>query len=374
MIDVFEAAAHAAGALAVEICGDAVVLGGDAARHGLTKVQAAGRLTALLDAAAPGDRAMLERLGFKSAMDRRLRLIGDDGAVRYARLIGTGDATRWRGLLVPAGASPDGGLAALDLENALRQALTDGDVLAHHQPVVSLETGKLAGFEALARWVRPDGSVDLPEHFLPLADEQGLIRAVGDAVRSSAIHDAAAWTAAGAPDRRLFLAANATASELCAPDFVETLLEVIRQAGLPAGRFKLEISETEVMRDPDHAEIAMKALKAGGVSLVLDDFGTGYSSLSRLDRFPFDTVKIDQYFTRAAQTDEAARAIITGVVRIARSYAMTIVAEGIETESAATLCRELGCDFGQGFRYAQAMPPEEAASVVLHGMPGRFEV
>ncbi|MCP2678315.1 EAL domain-containing protein [Maricaulaceae bacterium NA33B04] len=375
MGEAFEAAARAAGALAVEITGHAIALGGDAERLGLDQVQAIQTLAGFLDACAPGDRGALERLGFHSKIDRRVRLVGADGAVRYARLIGAPDSGTWRGLLLPAGASPDGGLAALDLETALRQALEDGDVLAHHQPVVSLETGKLAGFEALARWVRPDGSVDLPEHFLPLADEQGLIRAVGDAVRGSAIKDAAAWHAArGKSGRPLFLAANATASELCAPDFTDSLLGQIREAGLPAGTFKLEISETEVMRDPDHAEIAMKALKAGGVSLVLDDFGTGYSSLSRLDRFPFDTVKIDQYFTRAAQTDEAARSIISGVVRIARSYSMTIVAEGIETDAAAKLCAELGCDFGQGFRYAQALAPEEAANAALHGMTGRFEV
>ncbi len=373
MTDAFETAARAAGALAVEISGDQLTLGGAAERLGLTTVQSDGTLNGFLDAAAPGDRAVLARLAFAGAIDRRVRLIGDDGGVRYARLIGSNEDEVWRGLLLPAGASPDGGMAALDLETALRQALDDGDVLAHHQPVVSLETGKLAGFEALARWVRPDGSVDLPEHFLPLADEQGLIRAVGDAVRSSAIKDAAAWHAAR-PDSRLFLAANATASELCSPDFVESLLAEVKAAGLRTGSFKLEISETEVMRDPDQAEIAMKALKTGGISLVLDDFGTGYSSLSRLDRFPFDTVKIDQYFTRAAQTDEATRAIISGVVRIARSYSMTIVAEGVETESAAKLCAELGCDFGQGFRYAQALPPEDAASAVLHGMTGRFEV
>lgn len=374
MTDAFQTAARAAGAVAVEIRGDRLSLSGDAARLGLGAVQSQDQLSALLQAAAPGDRAALERLRFDTALDRRLRLLGEDGRVRYARLIGAVEHGVWRGLLLPAGASPDGGLEALDLETALRQALKDGDVLAHHQPVVAFETGKLAGFEALARWVRPDGAVDGPEHFLPLADEQGLIRAVGDAVRGSAIDDAAAWQAAAQGQSTLFLAANATASELCAPDFTDTLLAQIDAAALPAGMFKLEISETEVMRDPDHAEIAMKALKAGGVSLVLDDFGTGYSSLSRLDRFPFDTLKIDQYFTRALETDPAARSIISGVVRIAQSYGMTIVAEGVETDTAAQLCAELGCDYGQGFRYAQALPPEDAAIAAVGGIKGRFEV
>ena len=372
MDDVFKSAARAAGALAVEIARERLILHGDAARFGLQGAQESGRLASLIDAAAPGDRKVLAALVNASAIDRRLRLLGDDRHVRYARLIGAMEGEVWRGLLLPAGANPDGGLEALDLETALRQALEDGDVLAHHQPVVSFNTGRLVGFEALARWVRLDGAVDGPEHFLPLADEQGLIRTVGDAVRRCAIQDAAAWRASrpDAPD--LFVAANATASELCARDFVDGLRAELDGAGLPPETFKLEISETEVMRDPDAAEIAMKGLRDAGVSLVLDDFGTGYSSLSRLDRFPFDTVKIDQYFTRAAETDPAARSIITGVVRIARSYAMTIVAEGVETEAAAALCADLGCDFGQGFRFAQALNPQDAAEAVSRGLKGRF--
>ena len=373
MTEAYRSAARAAGALAVEIAGDRLDVQGDAARFGLRQVQAAGQLSAFIAAAAPGDRKVLEAFGHGASLDRRLRLLGEDGHVRYARLIGGVEDGVWRGLLLPAGVSPDGGLAALDLETALRQALKDGDVLAHHQPVVSFDTGKLVGFEALARWARLDGSVDGPEHFLRLADEQGLIRAVGDVVRRCAIQDAAAWRASrpDAPD--LFVAANATASELCASDFVKTLIAEIEEADLAPGAFKLEISETEVMRDPDHAEIAMKALKASGVSLVLDDFGTGYSSLSRLDRFPFDTVKIDQYFTRAAETDPAARSIITSVVRIARSYSMTIVAEGVETQAAEILCAELGCDYGQGFRFAQALSPQDAAAAAVGGIKGRFQ-
>jgi EAL domain-containing protein (putative c-di-GMP-specific phosphodiesterase class I) len=306
-------------------------------------------------------------------VDSRLRIVGEDGRVRYARLIGGPDGSgRWRGLLLPAGASPLGGVAALDLETALRQALEEGSVVAHHQPVIAFATGRLAGFEALARWERPDGGALGPDSFMGVAVDRGLIAPIGEAVRACAAQDASAWRAARPDARDLFVAANATASELCSPDFAAGLIATVQAAGLPGHAFKLEISETEVMRDPEAAEVAMKALRAAGFSLALDDFGTGYSSLSRLDRFPFDTVKIDQYFIRLAETDPSARTIIAGVVRIARSYAMTIVAEGVETEAAATLCAELGCDYGQGFRFAQALSPEHAAEVVISGMDGRF--
>ena len=373
MTDLFDTAARAAGAVAVEAAGDGLRLDGDAARHGLSAVQASGLFADFSARVAPGDQAVLTALGEARRLDARLRLIGEDGRVRYARLMGqAGEDGVWRGLLLPAGASPDGGLAALDLETALRQALAHGDILAHHQPVVSLATGKLAGFEALARWARPDGSALGPDVFLGLAADHGLIAPIGEAVRSCAARDAAAWRAARPDAKDLFVAANATASELCAPDFAERLIAEVQTDALPPHAFKLEISETEVMRDPEAAETAMKALRKAGFSLVLDDFGTGYSSLSRLDRFPFDTIKIDQYFTRLAETDPSARTIIAGVVRIARSYAMTIVAEGVETPAAAELCADLGCDFGQGFRYAQALTPEDAAEAVVNGVEGRF--
>lgn len=364
-------AARAAGALAVKVSGGTLTLSGDSARYGLGFAQEQATLQAFSECIAPGEREVIDALQAGERVDRRLRLIGSAGRVHYVRLIGEGHPD-WTGLLMPAGPSPDGALAAVDLETALRTALQEGRVVAYHQPVVALATGQLAGFEALARWEQAGGGVAGPDEFLGLATEQGLVGDVGDAVRGCAIRDAAAWSAAF-PQAPLFIAANATASELVAPDFADRLLAEIERAGLTPSAFKLELSETEVMRDPHAAEQAMKTLRQAGISLVLDDFGTGYSSLSRLDRFPFDTVKIDQYFTRLAETDPSARTIISGVVRIARSYNMTIVAEGIETPAAAALCQELGCEYGQGFRFAQALEPQHAADVVGAGIEGRFK-
>lgn len=375
---VFSAAAGAAGALAVAYApdGDALQLTGDTRRFALPSPCAA--LDALRAAMAPGDRAVLDALCALESVDARVRLIGDDGAVRYARLIGAAERGVWRGLILPAGAGPGGGLARIDLESALSDALASGEVLAFHQPIVALATRRLAGFEALARWVRADGDVMAPDDFLPMAAEQGLTATLGRVVRAAAAGDAAAWRAAAkAASRRyadgLFVAANATAGEICAPDFADTLLAMLGAAGLPAQRFKLEVCESEVMADPDAAEAAMKRIRAAGASLALDDFGTGYSSLSRLDRFPFDTVKIDQYFVRAALADPSARAIVKSVVTIARSYGMTIVAEGVETEAAAVMCTDLGCDYGQGWRFSRPLKPEDAAAAVRAGVDGRFD-
>ncbi|KAA5805328.1 EAL domain-containing protein [Alkalicaulis satelles] len=367
----FRASADAAGALALAFDGQALSLDGAAGALGLARTAAEGALDALAARLAPGDRPALEALKDKRALDVRLRLVGEDGRLRLIRLIGRPGADGiWRGLILPAGAAPENGLEQLDLEAALREALETGAVIAHYQPIVSLKDRRLAGFEALARWVRADGTVMRADDFLPLALEHGLGGAVGAAVRACAAGDAAGWRAASSS--ALYVAANATAGELCDPAFAEALIETARGAGLAPGDFRLEITETEVMRDPDAAEQAMRALKAAGIALALDDFGTGYSSLARLDRFPFDTVKIDRYFIRAASADASARAIITSVVRIAHGYAMRVVAEGVETEADAALCADLGCDLGQGFRFARALRPADAAEAVRSGLKGRF--
>jgi EAL domain-containing protein (putative c-di-GMP-specific phosphodiesterase class I) len=146
----------------------------------------------------------------------------------------------------------------------------------------------------------------------------------------------------------------------------------VRQAELPAGAFKLEIAETEIMRDPDQAAGVMARLAAGGVALALDDFGTGYSSLARLEMLPFDVVKIDRYFVRAMAANESAGTVVQSVIQLARHFGMKIVAEGIESAEIAEGLRAMGCDFGQGYRYAGALAPDQALLAVRNGLEGRF--
>lgn len=366
-------AVSAAGALAVEIgfLDHALTLGGDALMLGLGALSASADLRQLRERLAPADQPRLDQLRRAGPSDLRLRLLGDDHEVRYVRLIGQGDGLTWRGLMLPAGGSA-GGRADMDLESALAESLKSGDVCAYYQPVVDLKTGVLAGFEALARWERPGVGLLGPDEFMPLAQSHGYIEAVGETVRAMAAQDLSTWLAAGPSALDLFVTANATASEVCAPDFAARLLEAVQTAGLPRGGFKLEVNETDVMLDPEAAERTLNAVRDQGVPIVLDDFGTGYSSLARLDRFAFDVVKLDQYFIRAALTDGSARSIISSVVRIAESYGMLVVAEGIETQAAQSLCVELGCDYGQGYQFAPALSPQDAANAVTHGLKARF--
>ena len=369
----YQDAVAAAGALAVEIgfLDDSLHLGGEALSLGLGALNAEGGFNQLRNRLAPADQPRLDVLRRVGPCDVRLRLLGDDHKVRYVRLIGQGDGLNWRGLMLPAGGSA-GVRADMDMETALAEALQAGDVCAFYQPVVDLKTRALAGFEALARWDRPGVGILGAEEFMPLAQSHGYIEAVGESVRAMAVLDLSAWQAAYGGALDLFVAANATATEVSAPDFADRLLEAVSAARLPAGGFKLEVNETDVMLDPDAAERTLNAVRDQGVPIVLDDFGTGYSSLARLDRFAFDVVKLDQYFIRAALTDGSARSIISSVVRIAESYGMQVVAEGVETEAAQALCLDLGCDYGQGFLYAQALAPQDAAQAVTAGLKTRF--
>lgn len=372
---VYAKAIQAAGAVALDIDWDAqrIALSGQAKGLGLAEVERSQSLPGFMAQLAPADQGRFAKLTDTDTADLRLRLVGDDHEVRFVRLIGAGQSSRWHGLLLPAGGAFTGGRAAVDLETALTRALANGEVRAHYQPVVDLKTGRLAGFEGLARWVREDEGVLGPEDFLPMAQTHGYMLAVGEQVRQCAALDLAAWRKAWPDADQVFMAANATASEISSPDFADRLVEQIQKAGLPPHIYKLEVSETEVMRDPEAAEASLKQVQKAGLSLVLDDFGTGYSSLARLDRFPFDVVKIDQYFIRSALTDPAARSIISSVVRIAETYGMSVVAEGVETAEAEQLCREMGCNYGQGFYYARALTAQSAAHAVGHGLDNRFK-
>lgn len=372
--ELYARAARAAGALGVaaNLESGTFVLTGAGKSFGLACMQRAATLPAFRQRIAATDRDALDGLAREGRLDIRIRLVGEDASVRHVRLTGTGDGRTWSGLLLSAGREPDGGQARLDFEDALRDGLKQGGILAFHQPIVDLTTGRLAGFEALARWRKPGEGLIGPDDFLPLAAEMGLTGEIGDAVRAGAIADLAAWRSARPGLKSLYVAANATAGELTRPGFAPDLIETVRNAGLPRGAFKLEINETEVMGDPEAVGAVCTELKAAGITLVLDDFGTGYSSLARLDRLPFDVLKIDQYFIRAMMADAATRAIVSSVVKLARNYAMLVVAEGVETRAMAEMAREQGCDFAQGYFYASALSPEQADTVIETGCEGRF--
>ncbi|WP_297733501.1 EAL domain-containing protein [uncultured Maricaulis sp.] len=369
----YEAGVRAAGALAFacDLVAGQVRLTGDAAAFGFERAEMDWQ--GFLDRLGPADQSRLAAAVEGDTLDLRIRLIGAGDRLAYVRLLGKrGDDGRIEGLMTPAGATRD--LAGrIGEEHALAKGVASGEVMAWYQPIIALDTGRLAGFEALARWDRPGVGILSPDDFLDMAGELDLLNRISTTVRGHAAADLSSWRVAHGAAADIFISANATVSELVDPAFVTDLLETVTAAKLPAGAFKLEIAETEIMQDPDMAAAAMRRLAEGGVSLALDDFGTGYSSLARLDMLPFDVVKIDRYFVRAMMGDESAGTVVKSVIQLATHFGMKVVAEGVESAAAAERLAAMGCQYAQGYRYAGALAPDVAEQALLAGLDGRFK-
>ena len=239
-------------------------------------------------------------------------------------------------------------LERLAIESELRRALERDQFVLHYQPIVEAGSGRICGAEALLRWARPDGGLWLPERFISLAEETGLIEPIGEWVLRSACLQAGRWNA-GASGPPLRVAVNLSARQFRQPTFVQTVERILAESDIPGTLIELEITESMVMPDPEAAVIVLTALKAMGLRIAIDDFGTGYSSLAYLKRFPVDSLKIDRSFIRDIPHSEGDVAITTAIVAMAKSLALTVVAEGVETAQQAAFLRELGCSHMQGF-------------------------
>ena len=252
------------------------------------------------------------------------------------------------------------GLSKLALEADLRGAIQRGEIVPFFQPVVRLSTGGISGFEALARWRHPRRGLVFPDEFLPLCNEMGLLAELGGHMLKASAKQLAAWklTHRGATD--LTCSVNLSTGEIDRPGLVQDVGRIIREAGLPSGAIKLEVTESDIMRDPDRAAVILGQLRAVGAGLALDDFGTGFSSLSYLSRLPFDTLKIDRYFVRTMASNEGSAKIVRSVINLGGDLALEVVAEGVENALVARQLQDLGCDYGQGFGYAPGLSAQEA--------------
>jgi c-di-GMP-specific phosphodiesterase len=252
------------------------------------------------------------------------------------------------------------GLSRLALEGDLRGALGRGELVPYYQPIVRLSTGALSGFEALVRWRHPRRGILPPEQFLPLCEEMGLMRELGAMMMREAARQLSEWRQKHRAAGELTVAVNLSTGEIDRPDLVEQVSAIRRETGLPPGALKLEVTESDVMRDPDRAAVILEELRGAGAALALDDFGTGFSSLSYLTRLPFDTLKIDRYFVRTMAANEGSAKIVSSVVKLGQDLELEVVAEGVENAGMARQLLALGCDYGQGFGYAPALSPQEA--------------
>jgi diguanylate cyclase (GGDEF)-like protein len=247
----------------------------------------------------------------------------------------------------------------LELEAALRRAIDNREIGVAYQPIVSLETGAVAGLEALARWNHPQEGVLPPSKFLGLAEQAGLMQAITTLVMSEAIRQMGIWQRVLTRERPIYVAINLPADELNDLAFPERLRALIQREGVRPNAVKIEITESVAMRYPDRARQFVQRLQAIGVGLACDDFGTGFSSLSSLRDLPFDTLKIDRSFLVPEALEGRGGVIIDSVINLAHGLGMLVVAEGIENEAQAARLMALGCDLGQGYHFAEPMTPRD---------------
>ena len=244
------------------------------------------------------------------------------------------------------------------IEMELRDAIQGDRLQPYYQPLIDLSAGRITGFEALVRWPHPERGMVSPAEFIPVAEETGLINAVGGLMLRRACKDAVTW-----PDD-VRVAVNLSPLQFRTGNLLSIVMDALKQSGLPAKRLELEITETLLLEKSSQVLATLHALRALGVRISMDDFGTGYSSLSYLRSFPFDKIKIDQSFVRDLGANREAQAIIRSIVSLGKGLGVTITAEGVETEAELSCLRAEGCHEGQGFLFSRARPNDEIVQLL----------
>jgi EAL domain-containing protein (putative c-di-GMP-specific phosphodiesterase class I) len=243
----------------------------------------------------------------------------------------------------------------------LQVAVERGQLRVVYQPIVSLDTGEMAGVEALVRWDHPERGLVSPGEFIQIAEENGTILPIGRWILNTACREAAAWRL----DRRpLFLCVNVSAREIQQADFVSAVESALASASLPAERLSLEITETALLKATPATIATLEAVRALGVRVVIDDFGTGYFSLSHLRQFPVDALKIASEFVQVAEGDSRSSALAGAIVAMSQSLQIRTVAEGIEDAEQADRMRALGCTYGQGYFFSHPLSTADVALAV----------
>jgi diguanylate cyclase (GGDEF)-like protein/PAS domain S-box-containing protein len=257
-------------------------------------------------------------------------------------------------------------LLRLSVEHGLRTALAQDQLRVHYQPLVTVAGGQVVGAEALVRWEDPERGLVMPDHFIPVAEDSGLIVPIGAWVLEQACRQGRRWRDELGADAPFEVSVNLSARQLFHADLVDTVAWTLAEVGGAADDLLvcLEVTESVVMEQPDASAAVLRALKDLGVRVAMDDFGTGYSSLAYLRHFPFDLLKIDRAFVAGVTASEQDRAIVRTIVELARALGLTVVAEGVETPEQLAVLRELGCELAQGYLFARPQPAEGVTAIL----------
>ncbi len=245
-----------------------------------------------------------------------------------------------------------------ELETALEAAIESDQITPHFQPVIDLATGRLTGFEVLARWMHPTRGQIPPAVFIPIAEETGLLSRLTTKLLRQACLSARPWPP------HIKIAVNISPVDFKNPWLAQEILQILTEVGFPPQRLEIEITESALVVDHDQATQTLMSLKNQGISIALDDFGTGYASLHQLRMLPFDKIKIDQSFVKTMRENTDSRMIVKAIIGLSGSLGLPTTAEGIENSGNADILRDLGCTLGQGFLYSEAVPAKAVPSLV----------
>jgi diguanylate cyclase (GGDEF)-like protein len=263
----------------------------------------------------------------------------------------------------------------MQMEADLERAIRTGELVMYYQPEVDLRTNRIIGFEALVRWKHAQKGLLQPSEFIPLAEETGLILPLGDWGLTEACRQLVAWRKGSRVElQRTRMSVNLSARQFEQPNLVERVRQVLTDTGLGPGALRLEVTESSLIADAAAAVKTMRGLGDLGVGLHMDDFGVGYSSLHYLQRFPFDTLKIDKSFVQGVVTDRESHQIVRSILDLARSFGMDVVAEGIEDADQLRELQSLGCQCGQGYYFARPMDPRAIDAMMQAGSMGGAEL
>jgi len=334
------------------------VMLGDLARVGDVAQAARKILTALAEPLVVGAREIFITASVGAAVapadgDTSELLLRNAETAMYAAKRAGRDTFRF--YTDPMGASV---VRKFDLENRLRRALERDELSLVYQPIVQARRQTLVGFESLLRWNQEGREPSSPEEFIPMAEETGLIVDIGEWVLRRACEQGRIWNRTATSPVRMTV--NVSHRQLRSRGFVSSVARILDDTGLDARLLELEITESSVVRNERETLTALHQLKVQGIRLAVDDFGTGHSALSYLKKFPLNTLKIDQSFTRGITTDADDAAIITATINMAHGLNMTVVAEGVELEEQLYFLSQNHCDEVQGFLFAHALEPDEA--------------
>jgi diguanylate cyclase (GGDEF)-like protein/PAS domain S-box-containing protein len=249
----------------------------------------------------------------------------------------------------------------LEVENDLRRAIEQEEFVVHYQPMVDLQTGELWGMEALVRWDHPERGLLEPSEFVPVAEESGLVIPMGEQILRESCFRAKEWQEENPRIPSLVMSVNLSALQLSRLDLADTVERVLGETGLEGSCLILDVTETVYVKVLAANTAMLDRLRGLGVRFSIDDFGTGYSSLSYLKRLPADALKIDQSFVKGLGENVEDTAVVRMIIELAHTLGLEVIAEGVETEEQASLLKEIGCDFAQGYHFSKPLPPEAAS-------------